>query len=76
MSTIKNIRNNNYFDAISFAEQTILIDNIKMIEIIIEINFKSRATKYQKIKQIKFKISFETSEVFERLKKFVQIFKE
>ena len=59
----------------NFAEQTILIDDIKMIEIIVKINFKFRATKYQKIKQIKFKISFETSETFERFKKFVQMFK-
>ena len=46
-----------------------------MIKIIIEINFESRATKYQKIKQIKFKISFETFKIFERFKKFVQMFK-
>ena len=42
-----------------------------MIEMIIEINLKFHAIKYQKIKQIKFKISFETFEIFERLKKFV-----
>ena len=30
----------------NFAEQTISIDNIKMIEIIVEINSESRATKY------------------------------
>ena len=34
----------------NFVEQAILIDNIKMIEIIIEVNSESRATKYQKIK--------------------------
>ena len=34
----------------NFVEQMISIDNIKMIEMIVEINFKSRATKYQKIK--------------------------
>ena len=71
MSTIKNVRNNNYFDAINFVEQTILIDDIKMIEIVVEVNFESCATKYQKIKQIKFKTSFETFEVFERFKRFV-----
>ena len=37
-----------------------------MIEIIVEINFEFRAIKYQKIKQIKFKISFEAFEIFER----------
>ena len=53
----------------------ILINNIEMIEMIVEINFESRATKYQKIKQIKFKISFETFKIFEKLKKFAQVFK-
>ena len=42
----------------NFVKQSILIDNIKIIKIIIEINFKFRAAKYLKIKQIKFKISF------------------
>ena len=46
MSTIKNVQNNNYFDVMNFTEQTISIDNIKMIEMIIEVNFKFRATKY------------------------------
>ena len=50
LSTIKNIRNDNYFDTINFVEQTILIDDIEMIEIVVEINFEFRATKYQKIK--------------------------
>ena len=68
--TIKNVRNDNYFDAINFVEQTISVDDIEMIEIVIKINFESHATKYQKIKQIKFKISFETFEIFERFKKF------
>ena len=47
---IKNVQNDNYFDAMNLAEQTILINNIEMIEMIVEINFESRATKYQKIK--------------------------
>ena len=72
---IKNVRNDNYFDAINFVEQMISIDDIKMIEIVVEINSESHATKYQKIKQIKFKISFEVFETFERLKRFVQMFK-
>ena len=59
----------------NFIEQTILIDNIKMIEINVEINFEFRATKYQKVKQIKFKISFKTFKIFERFKKFAQMFK-
>ena len=71
LSMIKNVRNNNYFDAMNFVEQTISIDNIEIIKMIVEINSESRATKYQKIKQTKFKISFKTFEVFERLKKFV-----
>ena len=75
LSTIKNVRNDNYFDAMNFAEQMISINNIEIIEMIVEINFESRATKYQKIKQIKFKILFETFETFERFKKLVQMFK-
>ena len=55
----------------NFAEQAISINDIEMIEIIIKINFKFYATKYQKIKQTKFKTSFETFETFEKLKKFV-----
>ena len=50
LSTIKNVRNNNYFDAMNFVEQTILINDIKMIKMIVKVNFKSRAIKYQKIK--------------------------
>ena len=69
MLTIKNVRNNNYFDVMNFVEQAISIDDIKMIKIIIEINFEFRATKYQKIKQIKFKTLFETFEVFEKFKR-------
>ena len=75
MSTIKNVRNDNYSDAINFVEQAISIDDIKMIEMIVEINFEFRAIKYQKIKQIKFKISSEISETFERFKRFAQMFK-
>ena len=36
---------------------------------IVKIDSESRATKYQKIKQIKFKILFEKFEAFERFKK-------
>ena len=50
LSTIKNVWNDNYFDAMNFAEQTISIDDIEMIKMIVEVNFKFRATKYQKIK--------------------------
>ena len=75
LSTIKNVRNDNYFNAINLAEQTILINNIEMIEIIVEINSEFRATKYQKIKQIKFKTSFETFKAFEEFRKLVQMLK-
>ena len=54
----------------NFVEQMILINDIKMIKIIVEVNFEFYATKYQKIKQIKFKISFETFKIFEKFKKF------
>ena len=60
----------------NFVKQAISIDNIEMIEMIIKVNFEFRATRYQKIKQIKFKISFKTFEIFERFKRFVQMFKE
>ena len=46
LSTIKNVRNDNYFDAMNFAEQAISINNIEIIEMIVEINFEFRATKY------------------------------
>ena len=59
----------------NFVEQTISIDDIEMIEMIVKINFEFRTTKYQKIKQIKFKISFEAFKIFKRLKRFAQIFK-
>ena len=60
---------------INFVEQMISVDDIKIIKIIVEINSKFRAIKYQKIKQIKFKISFEAFEVFEKFKKLAQMFK-
>ena len=44
--TIKNVQNDNYFNAMNFVEQTISIDNIKIIKMIVEVNFESRATKY------------------------------
>ena len=53
----------------NLAEQTISINDIEIIEMIIEINSEFRAIKYQKIKQIKFKISFKTFETFEKFKK-------
>ena len=46
LSIIKNVRNENYLNAMTFAKQTILIHDIKMTEMIAKINFKSRATKY------------------------------
>ena len=75
LSTIKNIQNDNYFNAMNLVEQAISVDDIEMIKIIVEVKFKFHATKYQKIKQIKFKILFEAFETFEKFKKFAQIFK-
>ena len=46
LSTVKNIRNDIYFNAVNLIEHAVLIDNIEMIEIIIEVNSKSRAIKY------------------------------
>ena len=59
----------------NLVNQTISINNIEMIEMIVEINSESRATKYQKIKQTKFKISFKAFKIFEKLKKLAQMFK-
>ena len=53
----------------NFIKQAISINDIKMIKIIVEINSEFRATKYQKIKQVKFNISFEIFETFERFKR-------
>ena len=47
---IKNVRNDNYLDAMNLVEQAISVDDIEMIKIIVEINFEFRATKYQKVK--------------------------
>ena len=60
----------------NLVEQTISVDDIEIIKIIVEINFKFYATKYQKIKQIKFKISSKAFEIFEKFKKLAQMFKE
>ena len=46
LSTVKNVRNDIYFDVVNLAEQAVLIDDIKIIEVIIEVNSKFRATKY------------------------------
>ena len=43
---IKNVQNDNYLNAMNLVKQTILIDDIEMIKMIVEINFESRATKY------------------------------
>ena len=59
----------------NLVEQAVLIDDIEMTEIIIEINLKFRATKYQRIKQIKVKISFKTFEIFDRFKRLAQMLK-
>ena len=43
---IKNVRNDIYFDTMNLVEQAISVDDIKIIKMIVEINFESRATKY------------------------------
>ena len=55
----------------NFVEQTISVDDIEIIKMIVEINFEFRATKYQKMKQIKFKTSLKIFETFEKFKKLV-----
>ena len=53
----------------NLAEQAVSVNDIEMIEMIIEVNSKFRAAKYQRVKQIKVKISFETLEIFDRFKR-------
>ena len=41
-----------------------------MIKMIVKVNLELRAIKYQKIKQIKFKILYKIFKAFEKFKKF------
>ena len=59
----------------NFAEQTISVNDIEMIKIIVKINSEFRAIKYQRVKQTKFEISFKVFKTFNKFKKLVLIFK-
>ena len=59
----------------NLVEQVVSVDDIEITEMIIEVNSKFRATKYQRIKQVKVKISFETLKIFDRFKRLAQMFK-
>ena len=84
MLTIKNLRNENYSDAINFANKLIFNKdfkfdyifniNIVMKEVFVVINSNSRVVKYKKIKQIKLN-SIEIIEISKRFKRLTQIIK-
>ena len=85
MSIIKNFRNENYSDAMNFANKTIFNKNLKfdyifntnitMKEIFVVINSNSRTVKYKKIKQIKLN-SIKIIEISKKFKRLTQIIKE
>ena len=85
MSTIKNVCNENYSNAVNLTNKVVFIKNLKFIdilsaniamkEILININLNLRAVKYKKTKQIKFSAT-EIIEISKKLKKSTQIVKE
>ena len=85
LPTMKNFRNENYFDAMNLANKVvfnkefksdyIFNTNIAMKEVSVVINSNSRVVKYRKVKQIKFN-SIEVIEISKRFKRLTQIIKE
>ena len=84
MPAIKNIRNENYSNAVNLTNKiifnknsksvNILRTNVAMKKILVDINSDSRTVKYKKIKLIKFS-SIEIVEITKRFKKLTQIIK-
>ena len=82
---MKNIRNENYSNAVNLMNEVIFNKNLKSInifhvniamkKIFVDINSDSRVVKYKKTKLIRFN-SIEVVEISEKLKKLVQIIKE
>ena len=85
LSTIKNIRNENYSNVVNLTNKTVFSKNLKFIdvsradiamkELLVDINSNSRTVKYKKTKLIKFN-SIEIVEITKRFKKLAQIIKE
>ena len=84
LSAVKNIRNENYSNAMNLTNKIVFSKDLKstdvfradvaMKEILVDINSDSRAVKYKKTKLIKFS-SAEVVEITKRLKKLTQIIK-
>ena len=82
---IKNIRNENYSNAVNLTNKAVFSKDLKftdvlradvaMKEILVDINSDSRAVKYKKTKLIRFS-SVEVVEITKRFKKLAQIIKE
>ena len=82
---IKNIRNENYSNAVNLTNKVVFNKNLKFIDvscanvaikkIFININLNLRTAKYKKIKLIKFN-SVEVVEITKKFKKLTQIIKE
>ena len=82
---IKNIRNENYSNAVNLINKVVFNKNLKFIdvsraniamkEIFVNINSDSRTVKYKKIKLIRFN-SIEVVEIMKKFKKLTQIIKE
>ena len=85
MLAIKNIRNENYSNAVNLTNKVVFSKDLKSIDvsradvamkkIFVNINSDSRAVKYKKIKLIRFN-SIEVVEITKRFKKLAQIIKE
>ena len=81
---IKNIRNENYSNAVNLTNKVVFNKDLKFIDVLranvamkkifVDINSNSRAVKYKKIKLIRFS-SVEVVEITKRLKKLAQIIK-
>ena len=85
LPAIKNIRNENYSNAVNLTNKVVFSKNLKFIDIpradvamkkiLVDINSNSRAVKYKKTRLIRFS-SVEVVEITKRLKKLTQIIKE
>ena len=81
---MKNIRNENYSNAMNLTNKIIFNKKLKLIDVLcanvamkkffVDINSDSRAAKYKKIKLIKFS-SIEVVKITKRFKKLTQIIK-
>ena len=85
LSAIKNIRNENYSNAMNLTNKVVFNKDLKFIDVLhaniamkkifVDINLDLRAVKYKKIKLIKFN-SVEVVKIMKKFKKRTQIIKE